>query len=1299
MKKILKKAMASMMLLAMCISLTQSVAYAEETKDIESIVTNGVQNGWDGVTNASSYEAENYTVVFTLLSYWEGGYNATVEIANTGDNVIENWCVEFDLSQNITNIWNAKIVGNENNYYVIKNADWNQDIPIGGSVSFGLSVNENFNGFPAAYNLLGESIQVKREAYSVGYALDSDRGNDFTGKILITNNTEQVIEDWTLEFEFDREIINIWNGEVESWDGRHYVIHNMGYNANIVTGETVSIGFNGVGGTKENEPYGYSLFSYSCVDNEKGKGDDVEEGIKNGISWDEMTDTDSDGLPDVYENENGLDPENPDTDGDGLLDGFEVMKASSNPLDKYTLGNGIIDAELDPDEDGLTLVEEQMNGTNPLDADTDGDGIIDGEEVHKYKTNPIIFDTDNDGLGDGVEIEIGLDPLNPQTFGYPDKEYRYAIKIDSSSDKLSKINKGNGDYVMDLTIEGEGDISADVLVRNSAYSYSLKSDFSLGVMPEIIYKGEGTIESVTVSFQISDKNIYDKFSSEDLRGVKRYSIFYLDEENNILTPLSTDVDEENNVISAVSSKIGTFIVVDMEKWFSSLGYEIVNEYDDSLAEEDNIEENVEVDSSVPLFNSEGMLFDYSTVTDEGNEDTAVDINESKVKTLIPASANSKKEDCKTIMNGEFDREVRIFSFGKAVTSDSANSIPDTIEPGITPVDLVFCINNSVYDISDTESESLKQNILVIGKTIFQNCRLPRIYILNQNGSIVQSKYGSNYTTYEDGLVYMLETVKNTPPQVQNFGKQLETLVNDVHFRTDSYRAIVFFGDPYLPSNSEELSQAVADMGARCIINCPYTQTGSWYDDLSEKTNGILLYSYLDFSDDIIEFMFGEALIKEPTTYNMISSMGLKKIVLKGQLNSHSLIDTDEDSLSDWAEIRTDRITVNSGGGVILPTYYEYLTQYSAIEFMKWKKQYRNLYDRNGKTLDDMLNEVLVLPVLSDPTMKDSDGDGILDNIERTYKVTDERYECLGAFHTDTIETIYPELSDSDINNPSYPSYITVNGNDVVVHLKIVFKGDTDVKANSALNTVVTNANVVNEVRNITSRLGSNPTLKELVIDGIENRWSSSFIGNEYDFCEGLPVNFSVEVTEDQAAWFKKEIQITIRSGVCGVCNQSGVKWSTGSTRKITIYTSYCGDDSHEGRYGALCSNFAGNLYHMAQFEGTVAHEIGHSMGLDDLYASANHDYTIVSNSEIVYSSSDFALPSAGTIMMYNGRGTENDIEMVILAFSENKWQHYVPYGKKQKISKAIKSPVTFENTNNPGVKYQWDEASHSFQEE
>ena len=67
-------------------------------------------------------------------------------------------------------------------------------------------------------------------------------------------------------------------------------------------------------------------------------------------------------------------------------------------------------------------------------------------------------------------------------------------------------------------------------------------------------------------------------------------------------------------------------------------------------------------------------------------------------------------------------------------------------------------------------------------------------------------------------------------------------------------------------------------------------------------------------------------------------------------------------------------------------------------------------------------------------------------------------------------------------------------------------------------------------------------------------------------------------------------------------------------------------------------------------------------------------------------------------MMNCGRGTENDIEMVILAFSENKWQYYVPYGDKQKMSKAIKSSVKFSNTKNHGV-YVWNEESCSFKEE
>ncbi|MDE6232324.1 MAG: hypothetical protein K2M60_03120 [Lachnospiraceae bacterium] len=99
-----------------------------------------------------------------------------------------------------------------------------------------------------------------------------------------------------------------------------------------------------------------------------------------------MKDTDGDGLPDSYEEEIGTDIANPDTDGDGLPDGFEVLYASSNPLKWSTLENGVSDADLDIDEDGLTMLQEYLQGTDPLESDTDNDGL----KKMKYKYQVLI---------------------------------------------------------------------------------------------------------------------------------------------------------------------------------------------------------------------------------------------------------------------------------------------------------------------------------------------------------------------------------------------------------------------------------------------------------------------------------------------------------------------------------------------------------------------------------------------------------------------------------------------------------------------------------------------------------------------------------------------------------------------------------------------------------------------------------------------------------------------------------------------------------------------------------------------
>ncbi len=79
-----------------------------------SVTTGGVQSSWDGMTTENKYVGENFSVMFSLASYWEGGYNANIKVENSGDSVIENWYMSFPLNNKLTTIWNAEVVSNEN---------------------------------------------------------------------------------------------------------------------------------------------------------------------------------------------------------------------------------------------------------------------------------------------------------------------------------------------------------------------------------------------------------------------------------------------------------------------------------------------------------------------------------------------------------------------------------------------------------------------------------------------------------------------------------------------------------------------------------------------------------------------------------------------------------------------------------------------------------------------------------------------------------------------------------------------------------------------------------------------------------------------------------------------------------------------------------------------------------------------------------------------------------------------------------------------------------------------------------
>ncbi len=166
----------------------------------------------------------------------------------------------------------------------------------------------------------------------------------------------------------------------------------------------------------------------------------------------------------------GTDPTNADTDGDCLPDGWEAAYGM-NPLVANT-GDPRMDANADPDLDGLTNLEEAAQGTDPFQPDTDGDGMDDGWETRygfdpcthnsqtertdddanadpdgdgltnaeecAWGTNPGSPDSDGDGVTDNAEIAQNSDPAEPTDEGKPNSRVAMSFVFGDHSSSHSE---------------------------------------------------------------------------------------------------------------------------------------------------------------------------------------------------------------------------------------------------------------------------------------------------------------------------------------------------------------------------------------------------------------------------------------------------------------------------------------------------------------------------------------------------------------------------------------------------------------------------------------------------------------------------------------------------------------------------------------------------------------------------------------------------------------------------------------------------------------------------------------------
>jgi hypothetical protein len=383
-------------------------------------------------------------------------------------------------------------------------------------------------------------------------------------------------------------------------------------------------------------------------------------------------------------------------------------------------------------------------------------------------------------------------------------------------------------------------------------------------------------------------------------------------------------------------------------------------------------------------------------------------------------------------------------------------------------------------------------------------------------------------------------------------------------------------------------------------------------------------------------------------------------------------DYDNDLIRDCDEIAFNAKSSKTGNTLIkynenktikeLPTIYDCMYYVEASYGYVFVKEAFDRYidelheEENVYSFTSIIRSTKIVPIDSDPILTDGDYDGILDFDEFEWNGIDTRYENISPLMTDTVESLYDDLTDKDgLNLKGKPIYLDIKGNHIKIHYQYKF----------------------------TAFDRKYP--KEDLLKGAEFIWSHSyevtnyetndrnivdhFKGKLYDFYPGMIITVELifEETNDNSIKFNYYNENSAGGTITGSYDEY---WFNNSNTYIDIYI----------------KENDGDVVDAEEITYVFSHELGHTFGLWDAYGSANNEFEIYTdyddpNLEFPFINKDKRNTfEAGEIMVLDGLPSSNDIEMILQAFVEERsqWFYFEPTiypGYEVSISKAIKNPV------------------------
>lgn len=932
--------------------------------------------------DSRTYEKDGYTVTYKIGSEWENNRTVEVNIKNTGEESILNWALKYDVGGEMSNLWNSKLYEKGEDYVIIKNNGYNYEIEPEQSISCGYIVTGKETVIPEDIELCSRRIDVSA-GYDVDFNVTSDWHTGFQAEVTIENTSTEPIEAWTLFFNGNFTINNIWNAKLLSGENGKYEVANQLWTTPIKVGESASFGFTADKSATENAKAENFQLTAMVI------GESI---LEKEPVIDYELDTDEDGLPDYYEDILDTDKNKADTDGDGLSDGYEVLYLGTDPLKADTDDNGVNDGDEDFDKDGLTNSKECELGTDPNNADTDGDGLNDGEEVNTYGTDPLKYDTDGDGISDSDEIALGLDPKSTATDGTPDGERTFTQTVEAKSEALSVINDDeNVPFDVSLEMKAAGVAENNVYARESGYSNAIENTAIIGVAPEFVYTDGLAVEEVTVKFEL-DNSIVDNTlgtyaaGNDGFKGIKRLTVFMFFDDVNMLLPVETNYDEVNNVVYTTTDRVGTYCLMDMEIFFQNLGIEPSKSAESEVNEVMSISSlDINMYSSRGLSKAKSVNYDNKNSVNKDNFDVA----------FVVGEVCYNEAQLEVIRNEIYAISKLIYARSTDVTI-SVYGLDGTGDTQSTWYGRVGKLEDVEKLVSNIKRKEIKnaENMVVVSDCV------DYVTLAHMNTDSEEQRNREEYCFMFFDPTY---TNSNTKPAFKFLAKTSRTNEYGINL----LKIINRDGTDIDFSTITDAFQTVED------------QRNSYAKLMSYETDGVNIdnISYENVVSKSIEHIYGE---KATNAYKAIIATGYSTVVLDKPLTERDMeyakillnnpnhlfttdelrgcADTDDDNLYDFQEIAFwGRGEYNSytgeteyfglinfeNGKIKLPTVNNLISIYGTGGTLYFvKKGIPNFESQYGDCWDEFFTYP-ILPIKSDPTNINGDFDGIPDKLDGT----------------------------------------------------------------------------------------------------------------------------------------------------------------------------------------------------------------------------------------------------------------------------------------------------------------------------